>query len=119
MYGSAHADCGDSASATTAMTCLTEPHPDAMEDIFFIQDFAVAIVIEEWDTVYFCGARFHGGSQPRYLPRARTDMWVYVRLTLISYAPTFAFDVPSSEAFISIPTKEGVAKIFTEMRDYR
>ncbi|KAJ3537074.1 hypothetical protein NMY22_g5745 [Coprinellus aureogranulatus] len=46
-YGSAHADCGDSASATTAMTCLTEPHPDAIEDVFFIQDFGIAIIIEE------------------------------------------------------------------------
>ncbi|KAF6759706.1 hypothetical protein DFP72DRAFT_806004 [Ephemerocybe angulata] len=117
-FGSSHADSGDSASMVTAMTVMTRPHPDAEEDIFFIQDYGIAIVLDEFDTVYFCGLRFHGGSQPRYKFQDRTSDVVYVRLTLIGYSPSGFYDAVSSQAFLAVPTKEGVYKVLNEMSDW-
>ncbi|KAF6746511.1 hypothetical protein DFP72DRAFT_1076355 [Ephemerocybe angulata] len=117
-FGGAHVDSGDSAGCVTAMTCLTPPHPDVDEDVFFVQDFGIAIILEELSTVYFCGLHFHGGSQPRYVSGLRKDRTLYIRLTLIAYAPSTFFDTPSSEAFVAVPSKEKVAKIFSEMKDW-
>ena len=118
-YGGLHADCGDSASAVTAMTCLSENREDVEEDIFFLEDFGVGVVIEEFDTVYFCGLHFHGGTQPRYVRGHRTRWDCHVRITLICYAPAAFFDTPSSEAFITLPGKGGVFKVCNEMKDWR
>lgn len=98
---------------------MTRPHPDAEPDIFFILDLGIGLILGEFDTVYFCGTRFHGGSQPRYKPGERTCTDTYVRITLIAYAPAVMFDIPASEAFVAVPGKEGVYKVLREMKDWR
>ncbi|KAJ3503547.1 hypothetical protein NMY22_g18213 [Coprinellus aureogranulatus] len=117
-YGGNHADSGDSASAVTGMTCLSETREDVEEDIFFIDDFGIGLVLSEFDTVYFCGLHFHGGTQPRYVPGRRTSKECHVRLTLICYGPSSFFDIPASEAFITLLGKEGVFKVCNEMKDW-
>jgi hypothetical protein len=104
------------------MTCLTPPHPDVPGDIFFIMDFGIALVVNEFDTVYFCGLRFHGGAQPRYKEGTRMDVRVHTRITLIAYPPATFFDIPASTAFGSLPGILGsnsyYMRIFKEMKDY-
>ncbi|KAH6907178.1 hypothetical protein BKA70DRAFT_1223557 [Coprinopsis sp. MPI-PUGE-AT-0042] len=116
-YGTIHPDCGDTAASVTAMTCLSKPHPDVDPDIFFIQDFGIAIVFQEFDVLYFCGLRYHGGTQPRYRDE-RTSDEEYNRLTLIGYPSSKFYDQPSSSAFASLPGQPRVLKIFGEMKDY-
>lgn len=118
-YGGLHADCGDSASAVTGMTCLSEKREDVEEDVFFLEDFGIGIILDEFDTIYFCGLHFHGGTQPRYVAGPRLHSRCHVRITLICYAPAAFFDVPSSEAFVTLPGKEGVFKVCNEMKDWR
>jgi hypothetical protein len=116
-YGTIHPDCGDTAGSVTGMTCLSKPHPDVEPDIFFIQDFGIAIVFQEFDVLHFCGLRYHGGLQPRY-KTIRSCMDVYNRLTLIAYPSSKFFDVPSSSALASLPGHPNVLKIYGEMKDY-
>jgi hypothetical protein len=99
------------------MTCLSKPHPDVEHDIFFIQDYGIALIFQEFDVVYFCGLRLHGGSQPVY-KRVRTSDEEYVRITLIAYPPSKFFDETSSSAFASLPGSPGVMKLYNEMKDY-
>ncbi|KAF6751574.1 hypothetical protein DFP72DRAFT_850693 [Ephemerocybe angulata] len=117
-FGGAHVDSGDSAGCVTAMTCLMPPHPDVDEDVFFVQDFGIAIILEELSTVYFCGLHFHGGSQPRYVSGLHKDGTLYIHLTLIAYAPSTFFDTPLSEVFVAVLSKEKVVKIFSEIKDW-
>ncbi|KAF6764363.1 hypothetical protein DFP72DRAFT_1059348 [Ephemerocybe angulata] len=100
-FGSSHPDCGDSA-------------------YLFIMDFGIGIILNEFDTTFFCGLRFHGGTQPRYARSRsrRTNGCVHVRITLIAYGPAGYFDAPASEAFIAVPSKEGVLKVFRESKDW-
>jgi hypothetical protein len=116
-YGTIHPDCGDSACSVTGMTCLSKPHPDVDPDIFFIQDYGIAIEFQEFDVLYFCGLHLHGGSQPTYRKERTTDK-PYTRLTLIAYPPSKFFDDASSSAFASLPGNPGVMKIYNEMKDF-
>jgi hypothetical protein len=116
-YGTIHPDCGDTACSVTGMTSLSKPHPDVDNDLFFIQDYGVAIVFSEFDVMYFCGLHLHGGCQPIYKP-TRTSDEEYVRITLIAYPPSKFFDIPSSSAFASLPGAPRVLKLYGEMKDY-
>lgn len=104
-FGCPHADCGDHCVVPSAMTNFTKPHPDVDPEVFCVLDHGVAFVVEEFETLYFCGLHFHGGTQPMY-KSPRTDDSIYYRLTLIMYPPAVMLNGQSSSAFAAMPVLE-------------
>ncbi|TFK58788.1 hypothetical protein BDN72DRAFT_906413 [Pluteus cervinus] len=119
-FGGSHIDGADSTTAPTAMTILTEPHPDVDDEYFVVPELGLAWKMDEFTTILFSGLHFHGGSQPRYAVVRQAPGVHYYRLTLINYPPSTYLDHPGALAFAGLPGEKGsVMTVGIEMRDPR
>lgn len=103
IFGTAHIDAGDNAGAPTAMTIISEHHPDVEEEFFNVLDFGIAWSMEELSTIYFSGLHFHGGSVARYRTARQADYEIFYHLTLIAYPPTQILNAQDSVALAAMP----------------
>lgn len=101
------------------MTVLSEGRNDVEEDLFTVMDVGIVLAITEFDTVFFSGLHFHGGTQPIYKTNAERKAYPHVRMTLVAYPPCSFFEASTSSAFATLPGPAGtVMKVYSEMKDH-
>src|SRR5262245_37098255 len=114
-FGGKHIDSKDSPGGVTGMTNLSKLPSFVHPGFFYLLEIGVYWELEEFMTIYFCGLRFHCGSEPTYPDElaGRVPGWA-TRMTLVSYAPSSILDGGSVIPFAAHP-KNQVLTIGPEM----